>query len=128
MIEGLSDLLQAAREMTSDRRSKRVTTVIRLILSDIRILQKIDCKSFASTILKIEWLKIGDHLRPILAEPLALADLAPHPPPLPLLNAEEPPLFSCPPQPDELDFWAVELVLYFGVLFEFPLHPFPVFL
>ena|SRR5271154_4270539 len=63
--------------------------------------------------------QVGRHLRPILAEPLALADLAPHPPPLPLLKADDPLLFSCPPHPDELAFW---------VLFEFPLHPLPVFL
>lgn len=62
---------------------------------------------------------VCSYLRPpLLADPRALADLDSQPPPPPPLNADDPPLFSCPPQPDAL--WCV--------LFEFPLHPLPVFL
>src|SRR5580692_12907192 len=41
-------------------------------------------------------------LRPMLSEARALADRDCQPPP-PLLMADDPPLFSCPPQPLELD-------------------------
>jgi hypothetical protein len=76
---------------------------------------------------------------PLLAEPRALADLDSQPPPPPPLKADDPPLFSYPPQPDALDFsalfewldalWPEALELRDGcVLFEFPLQPLPVLL
>jgi hypothetical protein len=63
----------------------------------------------------------------MLAEPRALADLDPQPPSLPPLKADDPLLFSCPPQPLE----AAELELEPLYLFEVPLvfcQPLPVFL
>jgi hypothetical protein len=62
----------------------------------------------------------------MLAEPRALADLDCQPPP-PLLKADDPLLFSCPPQPLE----AAGLELEPLYLFELPLvfcQPLPVFL
>ena len=67
----------------------------------------------------------------MLAEPRALADLDDHPLPLPPLNADDPLVFSCPPQPLEAAELALEL-LGFCTLFQLPLvsfcTPLPVFL
>jgi hypothetical protein len=63
----------------------------------------------------------------MLDDPRALSDLDPQPPPLLPLNADDPLLFSCPPQPLE----AAELELELLYLFELPFvfcQPLPVFL
>jgi hypothetical protein len=63
----------------------------------------------------------------MLEEPRALAERESQPPPLAPPKADDPPLFSCPPQPLEAaELFEVEP--YFCVLLELPLHPLPVFL
>jgi hypothetical protein len=52
----------------------------------------------------------------VLAEPRALADFDPHPPPLPPLKADAPLVFSCPPQPLEAAELELELGYFWALL------------